>query len=61
MAKSASARALIAAPVILRDCVYGLLVNGYVQPHTHTDEDVRLMTTLAGQAAIAIDNARLSR
>ena len=59
MAKSASARALIAAPVILRDCVYGLLVNGYVQPHTHTDEDVRLMTTLAGQAAIAIDNARL--
>ena len=59
MAKSASARALIAAPVILRDCVYGLLVNGYVHPHTHTDEDVRLMTTLAGQAAIAIDNARL--
>ena len=59
MAKSASARALIAAPVILRDCVYGLLVNGYRDPHTHTDEDVRLMTTLAGQAAIALDNARL--
>ena len=59
MAKSASARALIAAPVILRDCVYGLLVNGYAHPHTHTDEDVRLMTTLAGQAAIALDNARL--
>ena len=54
-----SSRALIAAPVILRDCVYGLLVNGYQHPHTHTDEDVRLMTTLAGQAAIAIDNARL--
>ena len=36
MAKSASARALIAAPVILRDCVYGLLVNGYVQSaHAH--------------------------
>jgi signal transduction histidine kinase/DNA-binding response OmpR family regulator len=59
MAKSALARSLIAAPVILRDCVYGVLVNGYQHPHTHTDEDVRLMTTLAGQAAIALDNARL--
>jgi len=59
MAKSASSRALIAAPVILRDCVYGLLVNGYQHPHTHTDEDVRLITTLAGQAAIALDNVRL--
>jgi signal transduction histidine kinase/CheY-like chemotaxis protein len=59
MAKSASARALMAAPVILRDCVYGILVNGYAHPHTHTDADVRLMTTLAGQAAIALDNVRL--
>jgi CheY-like chemotaxis protein len=34
-------------------------VNGYEHPHTHTDADVRLMTTLAGQAAIALDNVRL--
>ena len=59
MVKSASARAFIAAPVILRDGVYGVLMTGYTQPHTHTDADVRLMTTLAGQAAIALENARL--
>ena len=59
MVKSASARAFIAAPVILRDGVYGVLMTGYTHPHTHTDADVRLMTTLAGQAAIALENARL--
>ena len=59
MAKSASARAFIAAPVILRDGVYGILMTGYTHPHTHTDADVRLMTTLAGQAAISLDNVRL--
>ena len=37
MVKSASARAFIAAPVILRDGVYGVLMTGYTQPHTHTD------------------------
>ena len=59
MVKSASARAFIAAPIILRDGVYGILMTGYTHPHTHTDADVRLMTTLAGQAAIALENARL--
>jgi PAS domain S-box-containing protein len=38
---------------------YGTLWVGYDQPHTFTNEEVNLVSTVAGQAAIAASNARL--
>ena len=32
-----------------------------MDPHTHTQQDVRLLTTLAGQGATALENARAAR
>ena len=54
-----AARAYMAAPVILRDGVYGVLVNSHKGVHTHTEAEARLLTTLASQAAAALENARL--
>jgi signal transduction histidine kinase/DNA-binding response OmpR family regulator/putative methionine-R-sulfoxide reductase with GAF domain len=54
-----AARAYMAAPVILRDGVYGVLVSSHKGVHTHTEGEARLLTTLAGQAAAALENARL--
>ena len=49
----------MAAPVILRDGVYGVLVSSHKGVHTHTEAEARLLTTLASQAAAALENARL--
>ena len=49
----------MAAPVILRDGVYGVLLSSHKGVHTHTEAEARLLTTLAGQAAAALENARL--
>ena len=54
-----AARAYMAAPVILRDGVYGVLVSSHKEVHTHTEAEARLLTTLASQAAAALENARL--
>ena len=57
-ASLAVARAYMAAPVILRDGVYGVLVSWHKATHTHTEAEAPL-TTLASQAAAALENARL--
>ena len=54
-----AAGAYMAAPVILRDGVYGVLVSSHKGTHTHTEAEARLLTTLASQAAAALENARL--
>ena len=54
-----AAGAYMAAPVILRDGVYGVLVSSHKAVHTHTEAEARLLTTLASQAAAALENARL--
>ena len=54
-----AAGAYMAAPVILRDGVYGVLVSSHKGVHTHTEAEARLLTTLASQAAAALENARL--
>jgi hypothetical protein len=41
-----AARAYMAAPVILRDGVYGVLVSSHKGVHTHTEAEARLLTTL---------------
>jgi signal transduction histidine kinase/DNA-binding response OmpR family regulator len=52
-------RAYLAVPIIRRDEVYGVLVGYYFEPHDFTTDETRLLSTLAAQAAIAVDNSML--
>src|SRR6185369_11061762 len=54
-----AAGAYMAAPVILREGAYGVLLSVHKGVHTHTEAEARLLTTLASQAAAALENARL--
>jgi PAS domain S-box-containing protein len=49
----------VALPLRQEAMFYGALWLGYDQPHTFNDTEVNFLTTLAGQAAVAIANARL--
>ena len=52
--------ASLAIPLIYRDEVNGFLALGYKKSgHFYTREDIDLLTTLADQGAVAIENARL--
>ena len=52
-------RAYIAAPVVLRRGIYGVLMSAHMDPHAHTPQEARLLTTLAAQGAAALENAEL--
>lgn len=52
-------RSEMALPLIVKGQVAGALDVQSNQPNAFSDEDVRALTTLAGQIAIAIDNASL--
>ncbi len=52
-------RAVLAAPIISRGEVYGVLSGYFTSPHDFTPHEVRLLSTLADSAAVAINNARL--
>ena len=52
-------RAYIAAPVVLRRDIYGVLMSAHMDPHAHTQQEARLLTTLAAQGAAALENAEL--
>ncbi|HET7874874.1 MAG TPA: GAF domain-containing protein [Methylomirabilota bacterium] len=54
-----SPRAFVAAPVIIRDEVSGVLLGCHFEPHAYTEREVHLLSSLAAQAAVAIENARL--
>ncbi len=54
-----AARAYMAAPVVLRGGVYGVLLSSHKTAHVHAESEARLLTTLAGQAAAALENAEL--
>ncbi len=57
--RAAGVRSLIAAPLISRARPMGVLyVNSFI-PHHFDDDGQQVITALANQAAIAIDNARL--
>jgi diguanylate cyclase (GGDEF)-like protein len=49
----------IAVPLLVSDEVAGALAVGSKQVRAFSDDDVRVLTHLAGQASIALDNARL--
>jgi two-component system phosphate regulon sensor histidine kinase PhoR len=51
--------ALMALPLRQENTYYGALWLGYIGPHAFTQTEVNLLTTLAGQAVVAIVNARL--
>lgn len=53
--------ALIAVSLYHENRYYGALWAAYNQPRQFSEEDVRFLTTLAGQAAVAASNARLFR
>jgi signal transduction protein with GAF and PtsI domain len=50
---------LLSVPMLMRDKAVGV-INSYTSvPHTFTSEDIRLMQTIANQAAIAIEHTTL--
>lgn len=51
--------ALIALPLRQESIYYGALWLGFDRPHTFAENEVNFLATLAGQAAVAVANARL--
>ena len=58
-ARSEGLCSLLSVPLSLKDRVIGVLNIYTDEPHTFTPHEVNLFTSLASQAAIAIENARL--
>ncbi|HYB70429.1 MAG TPA: GAF domain-containing protein, partial [Candidatus Bathyarchaeia archaeon] len=52
-------RAYAAAPIMIRDELFGVLGGSYFTPHVFTEREMNLLSSLAAQAAVAIENARL--
>jgi GAF domain-containing protein/DNA-binding response OmpR family regulator len=52
-------QALFAVPLVSRDKITGLLVLFALDPQAFTDDQIPLAQSLANQASIALDNARL--
>jgi signal transduction histidine kinase/signal transduction protein with GAF and PtsI domain/CheY-like chemotaxis protein len=59
MQRGDAPRAYLAAPIMIRDEVFGVLGGSYFTPHVFTEREVHLLSSLAAQAAVAIENARL--
>lgn len=51
--------ALLAVALRHENRYYGVVWSAYEQPHNFSESEVRFVTTLAGQAALAVANARL--
>ncbi len=54
-----STRSYLGVPLIVRERVIGVLSVQSYKPNAYTEADVQLLTTIASQAAVAIENARL--
>ena len=52
-------RAVLAAPMLSRSTPEGLIVVGSRQPDAYTPEDAALLSAVASQAAVALENAWL--
>jgi len=50
---------LLAVPLVVRDHVIGVLNCYTTEPHTFTEQEIALFSTLANQTALAIENAQL--
>jgi len=51
-------KAVLAAPIMIRDDVYGTLSIHHMEARDFTDQEVGLIQSLADSAAVAINNAR---
>jgi len=51
--------AMLAVPLLVKDKIYGTISLYYYKPREFSDEEIRLATAVADQAALAIENARL--
>ncbi|HEV8342362.1 MAG TPA: GAF domain-containing protein [Candidatus Binatia bacterium] len=49
----------LGAPLIVKDQVLGIIAFFTKETHSFTDEEINFLSTLAGQAAIAIHNSQL--
>ena len=52
-------RSYLAVPIVGRDEVHGVLMQYYREPHDFSAQEIRLLSTLAHHAAVAIERARL--
>jgi len=52
-------RSYVGIPLTLRERVIGVMVVQSYKPNAYTEDDLRMLETIALQAAIAIENARL--
>jgi GAF domain-containing protein len=59
MAKRFGYRAVLAVPVVSRETVLGAVGIYWDEAHRPAEREIRLLSALARQAAIAMDNARL--
>lgn len=59
MAEHEGLRALLSVPLVVRDRIIGVFNCYKAEPHRFTDAEVKLLTTLANQTALAIENANL--
>jgi len=59
MAEREGLRALLSVPLVVRDRIIGVFNCYKAEPHRFTDAEVTLLTTLANQTALAIENANL--
>jgi PAS domain S-box-containing protein len=55
----ASMKALIALPLVTHERFQGILWLGYRQPHEFDQAELNLLHTLASQASVLVENARL--
>lgn len=49
---------MLAVPIVVRGDIYGVLAVYYQEPHRFIDAEIRLLSSLADSAAVAIGNAR---
>jgi putative nucleotidyltransferase with HDIG domain len=59
LAKEKGLRSLVTVPLVQKDKIIGALSIYNRKPGKYTDDDARLLSMFASQAAIAIENARL--
>lgn len=59
MATQEGLRALLSVPLVVRNRVIGVFNAYRERPHRFTEAEIKLLTTLANQTALAIENANL--
>jgi signal transduction protein with GAF and PtsI domain len=59
IAKKEGLRSLLSVPLSVKERVIGVLNNYTSKPHKFTSEEINILTAVANQAAIVIENAEL--